>query len=103
MDVTLKAGVCILDVKMCIRDRAQIEQVLGTQPLQYSLYSVKSINGQEAADDFAQYVTVIGGGRMYVDAKVDSPVGYYTVSLKVENEGHSTILSDIFTFDVRDN
>ena len=82
---------------------AQIEQVLGTQPLQYSLYSVKSINGQEAADDFAQYVTVIGGGRMYVDAKVDSPVGYYTVSLKVENEGHSTILSDIFTFDVRDN
>ena len=40
---------------------------------------------------------------MYVDAKVDSPVGYYTVSLKVENEGHSTILSDIFTFDVRDN
>ena len=82
---------------------AQIEQVLGTQPLQYSLYSVKSINGQEAADDFAQYVTVIGVGRMYVDAKVDSPVGYYTVSLKVENEGHSTILSDIFTFDVRDN
>lgn len=82
---------------------AQIEQVLGTEPLQYSLYSVKSVNGQEAADDFAQYVTVIGGGRMYVDAKVDSPVGYYTVSLKVENEGHSAILTDIFTFDVRDN
>jgi hypothetical protein len=82
---------------------AQIEQVLGTEPLQYTLYSVKSVNGQEAADDFAQYVTVIGGGRMYVDAKVDSPAGCYTVSLKVENEGHSAILTDIFTFDLRDN
>ena len=48
-------------------------------------------------------MTVIGGGRMYVDAKVDSPAGCYTVSLKVENEGHSAILTDIFTFDLRDN
>jgi hypothetical protein len=48
-------------------------------------------------------MTVIGGGRMYVDAKVDSPVGYYTVSLKIENEGHTAILEDIFTFEVRDN
>ena len=82
---------------------AQIEQVLGTEPLHYSLYRVKSSNGQEAADDFAKYMTVIGGGRMYVDAKVDSPVGYYTVSLKIENEGHTAILEDIFTFEVRDN
>ena len=81
----------------------QIEQVLGTEPLHYSLYRVKSSNGQEAADDFAKYMTVIGGGRMYVDAKVDSPVGYYTVSLKIENEGHTAILEDIFTFEVRDN
>jgi len=82
---------------------AQIEQVLGTEPLRYSLYGVKSSNGQEAADDFARYVTVIGGGRMYVDAKVDSPVGYYTVSLRVENEGHTAILTDVFTFDVRND
>ena len=82
---------------------AQIEQVLGTEPLHYSLYRVKSSNGQEAADDFAKYMTVIGGGRMYVDAKVDSPVGYYTVSLKIENEGHTATLEDIFTFEVRDN
>lgn len=82
---------------------AQIEQVLGTEPLRYSLYGVKSSNGQEAADGFARYVTVIGGGRMYVDAKVDSPEGYYTVSLKVENEGHTAVLTDVFTFDVRNN
>ena len=59
---------------------------------------MKSSNGQEAADDFSKYLTVICGGRMYVDAKVDSPEGCYTVSLKVENEGHSAILTDIFTF-----
>ena len=77
---------------------SQIEQLLGTEPLSYSLVGVKSPNGQEAAEDFAKYLTVIGGGRMYVDARVDSPEGCYTVSLKVENEGHSAILTDIFTF-----
>ena len=61
------------------------------------------VTGRKPADDFAKYMTVIGGGRMYVDAKVDSPVGYYTVSLKIENEGHTAILEDIFTFEVRDN
>lgn len=77
---------------------SQIEQLLGTEPLSYSLVGVKSSNGQETVDDFVKYLTVIGGGRMYVDAKVDSPKGSYTVSLKVENEGHSAILEDIFTF-----
>ena len=77
---------------------SQVEQLLGTEPLTYSLAGVKSSNGQEAAEDFTKYLTVIGGGRMYVDAKVDSPEGWYTVSLKVENEGHSAILTDIFTF-----
>lgn len=77
---------------------SQIEQVLGTQPLYYSLVSVKSDQGEAAANNFIQHLTIIGGGRMYVAADVDSPPGTYTVSLKVENEGHSAILSDIFTF-----
>ena len=75
-----------------------IEQLLGTEPLTYSLVSVRSENGQEAADDFTKYLTVIGGGRMYVDPKVDSPIGKYHVTMEVSNEGHSAILTDIFTF-----
>lgn len=77
---------------------AQIEQILGTQPLTYSLAAVKTDNGDAAARDFAGHLTIIGGGRMYVDFRVDSPEGNYTVSLKVENEGHSAILEDVFTF-----
>ncbi len=77
---------------------AQLEQILGTQPLFYSLAEIKTVNGTEAANDFANHLTILGGGRMYVDSKIDAPEGLYFISLKVENEGHSAILKDIFTF-----
>lgn len=77
---------------------AQLEQILGTQPLIYSLAEIKTPNGTEAANNFAEHLTILGGGRMYVDAKIDAPEGLYVISLKVENEGHSAILEDIFTF-----
>ena len=54
--------------------------------------------GMEVAADFARYLTVIGGGRIYVDSAVDSPEGMYYVSLLVENEGHSALLENVFTF-----
>ena len=53
---------------------------------------------EAAAADFGRYLSVIGGGRMYVDAKVNSPAGKYMVSLRVSNEGYSVVLPDIFTF-----
>lgn len=75
-----------------------IEQLLGTEPITYTLVNIRSDRGEEAAADFGQYLTVIGGGRMYVDAKVNSPAGKYIVSLRVSNEGYSVVLPDIFTF-----
>lgn len=75
-----------------------IEQLLGTEPITYTLTSIKSDRGEEAAADFGRYLSVIGGGRMYVDTKVNSPAGKYTVSLRVSNEGYSVVLSDVFTF-----
>lgn len=75
-----------------------IEQLLGTEPITYSLESLHSDQGEAAAADFAKYLTVIGGGRMYVDTKVNSPAGKYVVSLRVSNEGYSVVLDDIFTF-----
>ncbi len=76
----------------------QIEQILGTEPLIYSLAKIESDRGENAAADFARYLTVIGGGRIYVDSAVDSPEGMYYVSLLVENEGHSALLENVFTF-----
>ena len=75
-----------------------IEQLLGTQPIIYSLEGIHSDQGEAAAADFERYLTVIGGGRMYVDTRVNSPAGKYTVSLRVSNEGFSVVLTDIFTF-----
>lgn len=75
-----------------------IEQLLGTEPITYTLESIWSDQGEEAAADFENYLTVIGGGRMYVDTQVNSPAGKYIVSLRVSNEGYSVLLSDIFTF-----
>lgn len=75
-----------------------IEQLLGTEPITYTLVSIRSDRGEAAAADFGRYLSVIGGGRMYVDAKVNSPAGKYMVSLRVSNEGYSVVLPDIFTF-----
>ncbi|MDE7074201.1 MAG: hypothetical protein K2O69_04020 [Odoribacter sp.] len=75
-----------------------IEQLLGTEPIIYTLESLHSDQGEAAAADFAKYLTVIGGGRMYVDTKVNSPAGKYVVSLRVSNDGYSVVLPDAFTF-----
>ncbi len=75
-----------------------IEQLLGTEPITYTLVNIRSDRGEAAAADFGRYLTVIGGGRMYVEARVNSPAGKYIVSLRVSNEGYSVVLPDIFTF-----
>lgn len=79
-----------------------IGQILGTEPMRYYLESVRSDQGEKAAEDFASHVQVVGGGRIYVDMKMDSPAGKYFISLRVENEGHSVVLPDVFTFIVKD-
>ncbi|MDE5610606.1 MAG: hypothetical protein K2I90_01130 [Odoribacter sp.] len=75
-----------------------IEQLLGTEPIIYTLENLRSDQGEAAAADFAKYLTVIGGGRMYVDTRVNSPAGKYIVSLRVSNDGYSVVLPDVFTF-----
>lgn len=39
---------------------------------------------------------------MYVDQNVQAPPGTYFVSVRVENEGQSTVLKDIFTFIIQE-
>ena len=76
---------------------SSIQGVLGTEPLQYSIVSVKNESAENAAL-FNESLSIVGGGRMYVAYDVKAPVGVYTVSIKVENEGQSAVLEDIFTF-----
>ena len=76
---------------------SRIQGVKGTEPLQYSIVSVKNESAENAAL-FNESLSIVGGGRMYVAYDVKAPVGVYTVSIKVENEGQSAVLEDIFTF-----
>lgn len=79
-----------------------ISGVLGTEPLQYSLVSVKALNGtEEDAQTFASELTVRGNGKMEIPLKPLAPQGRYVVTLKVNNEDYSAILEDIFTFIIK--
>ncbi len=78
----------------------QIQGIVGTAPLSYSLYEVRAMDGGDA-EIFKQELTVRGGGIMEVPYIPESPNGRYIVSLKVENDEYSAILEDVFTFVIR--
>ena len=80
---------------------SRIQGVQGTEPLQYSIVGVKSANMENAAK-FMTYAGVMGGGRIYVGIDVDVPVGAYTITLEIKNEGRTKVLEDVFTFLVMD-
>lgn len=80
---------------------APIQGVQGTEPLQYSIIGVKSANMENAAK-FMTYAGVMGGGRIYVSIDVDVPVGVYSITLEIKNEGRTKVLEDVFTFVVMD-
>lgn len=74
-----------------------MEKVLGTQPMVFSIADVKNEN-PENAKLFWESLTIMGGGRMYVDYDVKAPAGRYVVSVRIENEGQTRVLNDVFTF-----
>lgn len=79
-----------------------IDGVDGTEPMIWSLVSVGSEDTAEA-EKFTDCLRVLGGGGMNVEYDVAHKVapGRYTVSLRVENEGRSAVLPQIFTFIIR--
>lgn len=76
---------------------ASIENLEGTEPLHFSIVDVKNVNPENAAK-FLQYVRIMGGGKICVDIDLDVPVGAYTLSILIENEGRSKVIKDVFTF-----
>lgn len=75
----------------------EIAGVLGTNPLVFSLESVKATDGGNAGL-FKEQVRVIGGGRVYFPSKdIKAPNGTYVLSIRITNPGYSVVLEDIFT------
>lgn len=75
-----------------------MESILGTEPLVYSIVAVTNEANPAAAEQFMKFVSVVGGGKLYLEQNVDAPDGRYAVSLRVENEGYSVVLENVFTF-----
>ena len=73
---------------------ANLEGLSGTQPISYAFHSVKVKEG----------LLLVRGGKIQLLQKGASqlPVGKYTISIRVSNEGHEAILSDIFSFIVKE-
>ena len=51
---------------------------------------------------FRSLLTVRGGGRMEFPLVSDITPGEYRISIRVSNEGHSRVLENIFTFNVKE-
>ena len=78
----------------------KIQGVLGTPPLLYEFVSVKALEGGDA-DLFADEILVRGGGVMQIPLYTQLPAGKYIVTLRVSNEGYSSLLPDVFTFIIK--
>lgn len=78
----------------------QIQGVLGTAPIIYSIESVTSPDGGNAAL-FMEELEIIGGGTMYYPIQPKAPAGTYVVSIRLTNEGYSKVLENAYTFIVK--
>ncbi|MCI6278881.1 MAG: hypothetical protein MR609_03680 [Bacteroidales bacterium] len=84
-----------------------IQGVSGTAPVNFEYASVKTSEGGDAAKFAAMqkagHLDVRGGLLRITQEGVRMlPLGAYTISLRVYNEGYSNLLSDVFTFVVGD-
>ncbi len=78
----------------------KLQGVIGTNPISYAVEEVESPDGD--AEMFRALLTIRGGGHMEFPLVSDIPVGEYHISVRVSNEGHSHVLKNIFTFNVKE-
>lgn len=76
---------------------SEIEGVDGTAPIFYYIAGVRAEKGGDA-DIFRSELIIKGNGRFEVPYDFKAPAGYYHVSIRIENEGYSRVLDDVFTF-----
>ena len=85
-----------------------IQGVAGTVPITYEFYDVEATEGGDAAafkKAMADGTIRLQGSliQIFYTASKSLPEGRYRISLKVQNEDHSAILSNIFTVIIKKN
>lgn len=76
---------------------SEIEGVDGTAPIFFYIESVRAEGGGNA-EIFLSDLRIKGNGRMEVPYAFQAPAGIYHVSIRIENEGYSRVVEDVFTF-----
>ena len=77
-----------------------IQGVEGTQPIYYSIESIKTENGD--LDKCLKEIKVRGDGTFDIPFRHSIPAGTYVISLRVKNEGYSKVVKEVFTFIVKE-
>lgn len=85
-----------------------IQGVAGTVPITYEFYDVEATEGGDATafkKAIAEGSIRLQGSliQVFYMASKSLPEGRYRISLKVQNEDHSAILSNIFTVIIKKN
>ena len=76
----------------------KLEGYEGTEQIYFSVESVTSDQGEEAARLFMKDLSIRGGGALMYPFENDAIPGTYVVSIRLTNEGYSQVVKDAFTF-----
>lgn len=77
----------------------KLQGFVGTNPIDFSIESVVSSQGEEMAREFMNELGIRGGdGVMTFPLKNKVTPGRYTVSIRLTNPGYSQVVKDAFTF-----
>lgn len=70
----------------------------GTEQIKFSVESVKSTAGEEAARIFMNELSIRGGGALIYPMEHHAVPGHYVISVRLTNPGYSKVLEDAITF-----
>ena len=69
----------------------------GTDPIYFSVESVSSDQGDEAAASFMNELSIRGGGALMYPLENNAVPGTYVVSIRLTNEGYSQVIEEAMT------
>lgn len=70
----------------------------GTEQIYFSVESVTSSLGEEAAANFKKELSIRGGGILMYPLENTAQPGTYVVSVRLTNDGYSQVVKDALTF-----
>ena len=75
----------------------QLQGYEGTEQIHFSVESVTSDQGEEAAATFMSELAIRGGGALMYPLENNAVPGTYVVSIRLTNPGYSQVVKDAMT------